>query len=105
MLFASFGAVLQVRVFKVCEGAKPQDLAAFQLLDRGRIACHRPQLWELCMYLFLVVHPEVSLSPLHFCFPLGVCLLLRDPHFVEPKYFCRVTYPLKTRKNYFCKAV
>ena len=42
MLFAYEGAVLQVRVFKVCEGAKPQDLAAFQLLNRGHVTCHRP---------------------------------------------------------------
>lgn len=52
MSFTSLGAVLQVRVFKVCEGAKPQDLAAFQLLDRGARACRWPQLQELCTHSF-----------------------------------------------------
>lgn len=39
-LFAYLGAALRVRVFKACVGAKPQDLAGFQLLDRGHVACH-----------------------------------------------------------------
>lgn len=97
------GAVLQIRLFKACEGAKPQDLADFQLLNRGHVTCHwSPTERTVGVISFLVnIHPEVNLSPLHICFPLSVFLLLHDPHFVGQKYFCSVTYPLKTTKFTF----
>lgn len=98
---------MQVRVFKACEGAKPQALADFQLLNRGHVTCHwSPTERTMDAISFLVnVHPAVNLSALHICFPLGVFLLLCDPHSVGLEYFCNVTYPFKTMKNYFCEAV
>lgn len=36
---------------------------------------------------------------------MGVFLLLCDPHSFGHEYLCNVTYPLKTMKNYFCKAI
>lgn len=106
-VFASSGAVLQVCLFQAGEAAKPQDLAGFQLLNRGHVTCHwSPAERTVGVISFLVnIHPEVNLSPLHICFPSGVFLLLRYPHFAGQESFCSVTYPLKTTKNYFREAV
>lgn len=103
----SLGSVLQACLFQACEAAKPQDLAGFQLLDRGHVTCHgSPTERTVGVISFLVnIHPEVNLTPPHICFPSGVFLLLRYPHFVGRESFCSVTYPLQTTKNYFREAV